>query len=168
MNRNEKYWSGLNTFFDQYIIYIFLRICRFTNPVSRSEIVLFFICFLTFGSIFLLRVVFIPETLSLFFVTDSSFTCLSWLIYTNNFFTWFAQRFWVLAFPLKGLIFNILNVYNNILLKVLIRNAFPAPLLLVCGNKLFFIGTPFWTNVLESLQDWNAFIFVVALLLLVL
>ena len=33
MTENKKYWSGLNTFFIE--IYIFLRVCRFNNSVSK-------------------------------------------------------------------------------------------------------------------------------------
>ena len=40
-------------------------------------------------------------------------------------------------------IYNILKFYNNVLFLTLTSNAFPVPLLLIIGNTVFFIGTPF-------------------------
>lgn len=52
-------------------------------------------------------------------------------------------------------IYNILIVYNKILFPILTRNDFPALLLLISANIVFFIGITLRTDV-ESMTDRNA------------
>ena len=96
---NEKYWPGL---WSKYICFwesaTFLNLSYKIQVLNLWKVIFWKSCgcnflyfsfvLLTFGSIFLPWVDFVPETSLLFLVIHSSFTSLSRFIYTRIFFTW--------------------------------------------------------------------------------
>ena len=72
--------------------------------------------------------------------------------YTSNLFTLFAKNFWILAVPLNILTVSFKICYNILFLAFLTSHAFPIRLILIIGFTVFFLSTPFWTNIFEDLK----------------
>lgn len=153
---NEKYWSFLDTFLIK--IYMFLRICHFTSPVSKLQILnawkhklwKSFACncyilylLLNFWKILLPWSFFLYLKLS----HHSSQMILLPQFYHDLFI--YQQFAYLVLLEIRNTgvpleipyIYNIFKVCNNILFLIVARNAFLAPLLLIPDKTVFFIGT---------------------------